>query len=329
VHLLLLGGTNFVGRHLVDRALADGHEVTLFNRGRTNPGLFKDVEELHGDRDGDIDALSDRTFDRVVDLSGYVPRVVKQSVELLKESTEHYTFISSVSVYADFSKTGIDEDAPLGTMPDEGVEEVTRGTYGPLKALCEELVRSTYGHRCTIIRPGVVAGPHDDTDRFTYWCLRASRGDDMVAPDDPARPVQFVDARDLAAFVLRLTRERSHGVFNVVGPAKERLSWERFLDTCLEVGGGGAKLHWVPERVLRDSDTKLGKELPLYVSRSSPGGATVDSDRAIAAGLQFSPLERSIRDTLRWAEEEKLQPSVGLTPEREAELLEALRRSRL
>jgi 2'-hydroxyisoflavone reductase len=329
VNLLLLGGTQFVGRHLVEGALAEGHDVTLFNRGRTNPGLFDGVEELHGDRDGGLDSLRDRVFDRVIDVSGYVPRVVRQSAELLRDTTEHYTFISTVSVYADFTRTGIDEDAPLATTPDESVEEVTRDTYGPLKALCEEVVRATYGHRCTIIRPGIVAGPFDDTDRFTYWCLRGARDGDMVAPDEPARPVQYIDARDLAVFVLSLTEERSHGVFNVVGPGREPVGWERFLAACLEVGKGGAELHWVPEQVLSDSDTKLGKELPLYAPRALPGFATVDTDRAIAAGLDFSPLERSIEDTLRWANEEKLEATVGLTAEREAEILEALRRSRL
>jgi 2'-hydroxyisoflavone reductase len=329
VNLLLLGGTNFVGRHLVEHALAEGHDVTLFNRGRTNPGLFPQVEEVHGDRDGGLDSLRDRTFDRVIDLSGYVPRVVGQSAELLESATEHYTFISTVSVYADFTKTGIDEDAPLATTPDESVEEDTRDTYGPLKALCEDVVRATYGHRCTIVRPGIVVGPFDDTDRFTYWCLRAARDGDMVAPDEPGRPVQFIDAGDLARFVLRQTAERSHGVFNVVGPDREPVDWARFLAACLEVGEGGAELRWVPERVLSDAGTKLGKELPLYAPRTMPGYATVDTDRAIAAGLEFSALERTIEATLGWATEEKLEPSVGLTAAREAEILEALRRSRL
>ncbi|MGH2697792.1 MAG: NAD-dependent epimerase/dehydratase family protein [Actinomycetota bacterium] len=329
MRLLFLGGTKFVGRHFVTRALADGHDVTIFNRGRTNPGLFDDVEELHGDRDGGLEPLDGRSFDRVVDVSGHVPRVVKQSAEMLKDATEHYTFISSVSVYADFTTTDIDEDAPLATTPDQGVEEITRDTYGPLKALCEEVVRSTYGHRCTIVRPGIVAGPFDDTDRFTYWCVRGSRDGHMVAPDDPGRPVQFIDARDLSAFTLQLTEETAHGVFNAVGPGVEPLSWERFLEACVAVGRGRAELQWVPEQVLHDAGVKLGRELPLYAPRDLPGFATVDHERAIAAGLEFSPLEHSIQETLKWATEEGREPSVGLTPEREAEILEALRRSRL
>ena len=329
MHLLILGGTNFVGRHLVERAIADGHEVTLFNRGRTNPGIFEGVEEIHGDRDGGLDALSRRTFDRVVDLSGYVPRIVRESAELLQEATDHYTFISSVSVYADFTTTGIDEDSPIATTPDAAVEDITSDTYGPLKALCEDVVQSVYKERCTIVRPGIVAGPFDDTDRFTYWCVRASKGGEFVAPDDAARPVQFIDARDLAAFTLKASEDSLHGVFNATGPLKEALGWGDLLALCVEAGGGDARAVWVPERVLREAGVELGRELPLYAPMDKPGFATVDCERAIAAGLAFSPLERSIEDTLRWALEDDHELTAGMTKGREKEILEALRRSRL
>jgi len=329
MHLLILGGTNFVGRHLVERAIADGHEVTLFNRGRTNPGIFEGVEEIHGNRDGGLDPLSGRTFDRVVDLSGYVPRIVRESAELLQEATDHYTFISSVSVYADFTRTGIDENSPVATTPDESVEDITRETYGPLKALCEDVVRSVYKERCTIVRPGIVAGPFDDTDRFTYWCVRASEGGEFVAPDDAARPIQFIDARDLAAFTLRSSEDLLHGVFNATGPHKEALGWGDFLARCVEVGGGDARAVWVPERVLREAGADLGLELPLYAPLGKPGFATVDCERAVAAGLEFSPLERSIEDTLRWARRDDHELTAGMTKGRDQEILGALRRSRL
>jgi len=329
MHLLILGGTNFVGRHLVERAIADGHGVTLFNRGRTNPGIFKGIEEVHGDRDGGLDGLNGRTFDRVVDVSGYVPRIVRQSAELLQEATDHYTFISSVSVYADFTTTGIDEASPVATTPDVAVEDITRDTYGPLKALCEDVVRSVYSERCTIVRPGIVAGPFDDTDRFTYWCMRASRSGEFVAPDDAARPVQFIDARDLAAFTLMTSEDSLHGVFNATGPLKEALGWGDFLARCADVGGSDALAVWVPERVLGEAGVDLGRELPLYAPLDKPGFATVDCERAIAAGLEFSPLERSIEDTLTWAREDDHELTAGMTKAREEEILEALRRSRL
>jgi 2'-hydroxyisoflavone reductase len=192
MQFLILGGTNFVGRHLAERAKADGHGVTLFNRGRTNPGIFEDVEEVHGDRDGGLNLL-------------------------------------------------IDEDSPVATMPDVAVEDVTRDTYGPLKALCEDVVQSVYKERCTIVRPGIVAGPFDDTDRFTYWCVRASKGGEFVAPDDAARPVQFIDARDLAAFTLKASEASLHGVFNATGPQEEAVEWGDLVARCVEAGGSDAR----------------------------------------------------------------------------------------
>ncbi|MGH2776400.1 MAG: NAD-dependent epimerase/dehydratase family protein [Actinomycetota bacterium] len=329
MRFLVLGGTNFVGRHLVERALAEGHEVVLFNRGRTNPGIFDGAEEVLGDRDGGLDGLKGRTFDRVVDVSGYVPRIVRQSAELLKDATEHYTFVSTVSVYADFTKTYLDEDSPVATMADESVEGITDETYGPLKALCEDVVSSVYDERYAIVRPGIVAGPFDHTDRFTYWCVRASKGGELVAPGDPGRPVQFIDARDLAAFILHLSKESLRGVFNANGPWTEAIDWDGFLETCIAVGRSRAEPVWVPERVLRDAGVQIGQEVPLYAPMDMPGFATVDSERAISAGLRFSALERSVEDTLRWARAERLDLAAGMTPEREAEILETLRRSRI
>ncbi len=329
MHFLILGGTQFVGRHLVECALSKGHRVTLFNRGHTNPGLFDDVEEVHGDRDGELELLKGRSFDRVLDVSGYLPRVVRQSAELLRGQRTTTPSSRPFPSTPTSRPRGSTRTHPLRPIPDVGTEDITRDTYGPLKALCEEVVRSVYQQRCTIVRPGIVAGPFDDTDRFTYWCVRVSKGGDFVAPDGAGRPVQFIDARDLAGFTLKASEDSLHGVFNATGPLKDALSWGDFLESCVEVAASDSRPVWVPERVLREADVNLGRELPLYAPLDHPGFATVDSERAIAAGLEFSPLDRTVEDTLRWAQEEDQELSAGMTKGREEEILEALRRSRL
>ena len=189
MNLLILGGTVFLGRHLVEAALARGHAVTLFNRGQHNPDLFPEVERLRGDRDGDLQALEGRRWDAVVDTCGYVPRVVRASAEMLAPNVDHYTFISSISVYADTSKPGIDEQAPVGTLDDPTTEEVTGESYGPLKALCEQAAEAAMPGRVLNIRPGLIVGPHDPTDRFTYWVRRVAEGGEVLAPGNPHAPV--------------------------------------------------------------------------------------------------------------------------------------------
>lgn len=311
---------------MVDAAIERGHEVTLFNRGKTGPGTVADAEEVHGDRDGGLDALDGRGFDRVIDVSGYAPRIVRESARLLADSTDHYTFISTISVYGDFSKPDVNEDAPLATTPDESDEEIADDTYGPLKALCENAVHEIYGDRATVIRPGFVVGPFDYTDRFPYWCLRPARGGEMVAPDDPHRPIQFVDGRDLANFTVGVSESSTHGYFNVTGPA-DPLTWGRFIDECLAADDGDTKPEWLPEAFLRDQGVDLGSELPLYAPEDIPGAATVDCGRAIAAGLQFRTLGSTIEDTLAWVRPGKRELTVGMTAEREAEILGAWWRS--
>lgn len=328
MRILFFGGTQFVGRHMAERAVERGHEVTLFTRGKTNPGVVAGADEFHGDRraNGGLDALAGLGFDRVIDVSGYLPRVVRQSAELLRGVTDHYMFVSTVSVYGDFVSPGITEDSPLATMPDETVEEITGETYGPLKVLCENVVHEVYGDDCTIVRPGFVVGPFDYTDRFPYWCERAQRGGDMLAPDHPHRPIQFVDARDLARFTVELTERPTHGYFNATGPA-DPLTWGRFLDTCVGVADEDTALEWVPEAFLHDREVDFGSELPLYTPEDSPGSATVDCGRAIAAGLEFRALRFTIEDTLAWMRSDQRRPSVGMAPQREAEILDAWRRS--
>src|SRR5436190_21489808 len=216
--LLVLGGTVFLGRHVVAEALAAGHDVTMFTRGRTNPELFPDAEHLHGDRDGNLWALEGREWDGVIDTSGFVPRVVRQSGELLRDAVRRYVFVSSISVYADFGSPP-DERAPTGELDDPDSENVEEH-YGPLKAACERVLDELYGDRATHIRAGLIAGPHDPTDRFTYWPVRIAEGGDVLVPDTPERLVQFVDARDLARWMLDLAASGAGGAMNATGPAQ-------------------------------------------------------------------------------------------------------------
>ena len=196
--LLVLGGTRFLGRHLVEEALGRGHRVTLFNRGESNPGLFPDVEELRGERLGDLSPLRGRTWDDAVDTSGYLPREVRHSAGLLADSVGHYTFVSSISVYEDFARTGIDENAPVLEPPDPEPVELDWELYGGLKVGCERAVEAAMPRRTLVVRPGMIVGPHDYTDRFPYWRRRVAEGGEVLASGDPERQVQLIDARDLA-----------------------------------------------------------------------------------------------------------------------------------
>src|SRR6266487_2610867 len=215
MRILVLGGTQFLGRHFVEAALRGGHEVTLFNRGRTRPQLFPGAEHRRGDRDGDLRSLAGGKWDAVVDTSGFVPRVVQQSAQLLRSRVGRYLFVSSVSVYADFSRPGVDEDAPVARLEEETEDHRSRA-YGALKALCEETVRETYGAHTTIVRPGLIVGPWDPTGRFTYWPVRIADGGRVLAPEPRDAPVQVIDARDLAEWCLHLLERDVEGTFNAV-----------------------------------------------------------------------------------------------------------------
>jgi nucleoside-diphosphate-sugar epimerase len=329
MHLLIIGGTVFLGRHLVEAARERGHAVTLFNRGQHNPDLFPDVEKLHGDRTGDLSALRGRRWDAAIDTCGYVPRVVRASVELLADAVEYYTFISSISVYADFSKVGVDERDPVGTLADESVEVVDGETYGPLKALCERAAEQALPGRVLNVRPGLIVGPHDPTDRFTYWPRRIARGGAVLAPDRPEHGIQIVDARDLASWIVRMVEARQAGVYNATGP-EYRLTLGRLFDECRAVSRADAHLVWVSERFLLDAGVQPWTEIPLWVPEEDPANAgfdAVDCTKAIAAGLRFRPLAETIRDTLAWdaLRPADLEPRAGLKHEREAELLDAWR----
>jgi 2'-hydroxyisoflavone reductase len=327
MHLLVLGGTVFLGKHVVSEALARGHDVTLFNRGRHNPELFPQAEKLRGDRDGDLAALHDRSWDAVVDTCGYVPRIVRASAEMLEDATEHYTFVSSVSVYADLSQRGLDESAPVGRLGDPSIEEITGETYGPLKALCEEAAEGAMPGRVFNVRPGLIVGPDDPTDRFTYWPRRVQRGGRVLAPGNPDQPVQVIDVRDLASWIVRAAEQRIVGVYNATGPDGV-LGMRAFLDACVHEAGERAKtaeIVWVDETYLIEQGVTPFSDLPVWVPADSPGVFTVDVRRALANGLALRPIRDTIADTLAWdatlPEDRELR--AGLTAERERELLEA------
>ena len=326
--LLILGGTVFVGRHLVEAALAHNHEVTLFNRGQHNADLFPDVETLHGDRDGGLDPLKGRRWDAVVDTCGYVPRVVRASADLLSRAVDHYTFISSISVYRDVSRPAVDESGAVGTLEDTATEEVTGDTYGPLKALCEQAVEESVPGRTLVVRPGLIVGPHDPTDRFTYWPRRVARGGDVLAPGRPDEAVQFIDVRDLAAWTLRMVEARHTGTYNATGPA-DPLTMGGLLDVCNRELGGAAHFVWVDEPFLLREGVGPWIELPLWISDEMDmrGLSATDCGKAITAGLTFRPLAETVRDTQAWDATRPADTAhaAGLRPEREAELLDKWR----
>jgi 2'-hydroxyisoflavone reductase len=326
--ILIIGGTRFVGRHLVNSARSRGHSVTLFNRGQSNPNLFLQVDKIVGDREKDLDQLKDGHWDVVIDTCGYFPRTVRMAAETLKDIAEHYVFISSISVYADFSKIGINESDPVGRIEDETIEEITAESYGPLKALCEKAVQDVFGIRSLIIRPGLIVGPHDPTDRFTYWPVRVARGGDVLAPDRPEVPTQVIDVRDLARFIIDLIEQNVSGVFNATGPDHE-LSFGRFLDTCKLIGNSDAKFKWAPVEFLNQNNVAAWSDLPAWLpdSGEDAGFARVDISKALNAGLKFMSLEETIHDTLEWANSRPADHvwKAGLKAEREKELLEILK----
>ncbi|MCI0555046.1 MAG: NAD-dependent epimerase/dehydratase family protein [Anaerolineae bacterium] len=325
--LLILGGTRFLGRHLVDSALARGHEVTLFNRGKSNPDLFLNNDTILGGREHDLNKLAGREWDAVIDTSGYVPRIVRLSAQGLERRVKRYVFISSISVYAGFSKIGIDENDPVGVIEDESFEEITGESYGPLKALCEKAVQEVYKERALIIRPGLIVGPHDPTDRFTYWPVRTARGGDVLAPEKPDVSVQIIDVRDLSDFVIKLIEENASGIYNATGPDYE-LTLGAMLDASKQVSNSDAKFHWASVEFLAENKVEAWSDMPVWLpdTEEDAGFSRVDISKAINAGLRFRPLQDTVRDTLEWA---NTRPSdhnwrAGLKAEREEELLRLL-----
>jgi 2'-hydroxyisoflavone reductase len=315
--LLILGGTRFLGRHIVEAALLRGHTLTIFHRGRTNPDLFPDVEHILGDRTQDLAVLQGKRWDAVIDTYGYVPRVVRKSAEFLAPVANHYTFISSVSVLRTDQHAGtLDEDAPVGMLDDPTIEEITGETYGPLKALCEQVVQEVFPERALIVRPGLIVGPADHTDRFSYWPRRVALGGEVLAPDYD-RPIQIVDVRDLAGWIVQKVEQSQTGLYNAVGP-DYALTFSHLLEVCREVCSVDARFTWVSEKFLEEQKVEPWSELPLWLP--PPDWVEFVARKAWLAGLTFRPLSETVRDTLAW---EQAHPSQGasLKPEREKALL--------
>ena len=325
MNILIIGGTKFVGRALVDAALARGHQLTLFNRGRTNPDLYPNVEIIQGDRDGQLNLLGDRSWDAVIDTCGYVPRVVGASAAALREKLGLYVFISTISVYAPSDEANRDEDAPLADqLEDPSAEEITGPTYGPLKVLSERAVMVAYPDSHLIIRPGLIVGPHDPTNRFTYWVTRMARGGRVLLPDALDTPVQFIDVRDLADWTLHLMEAGQRGIYNATGPA-QRLHFGTVIDTAEAASGHAAERALLSEAFLLEQGLRPFTDLPLWLpAADAEAFNTISIARGLAAGLKFRPLAETVADTLAWARSLDEMPGVaGLSPEREAEVLSA------
>lgn len=326
--VLILGGTVFLGRHLLTAALARGHEVTIFHRGDHEPEDMHAVEHLHGDRTESLAALGNRRWDAVIDTSGMIPRIVKLSAEALADHVDHYTFISSISTYAESSLhiIGLDEQAPLGALEDEAVEEITGDTYGPLKALSERAVEEALPGRTLIVRPGLIVGPYDPTDRFTYWPHRVAQGGEVLAPGRPERQIQFIDVRDLAEWIVRMVEARATGVYNATGPDNV-LTMGRLLDECKAVSGSNARFTWVSEAFLAQEQVGEWMELPLWLAETPEmaGFMAVSCAKAQAAGLTYRPLAETVGATLDWdaTRPTDTERSAGLRADRERDLLMA------
>src|SRR5438067_5768453 len=331
--ILILGGTGFTGPYQVQYALSRGHKLTTFNRGKTHPGeLPKEVEQLTGDRNGQLDALKNRQWDVVIDNPTTLPVWVRDAAQILKGNVERYVFISTISVYGEI-KTGVDENAPTdkyqGADPYKETIEAMKAsgfkTYGPLKALSEKEAEKWFPGKTLIIRPGLIVGPRDESDRFTYWPVRIDRGGEVLAPGDPKDPVQFIDARDLAEWTIRMVEDRETGTYNATGPAK-RLGVGGMLGGIKEAEKSNATFTWVNEEFLTQQKVEPWSDMPVWTGKES-GLARASISRALAKGLTFRPLADAARDTLSWfkslPKDRQSKLRVGLTAERGAEVLAA------
>lgn len=330
--ILILGGTGFLGPAIVEVATARGHTLTLFNRGKTRPQLFPDILKLQGDRDPKkepgLKALEGGQWDAVFDDCGYYPRMVKASADLLAPNVKQYVYISSISCYAKNDVEGADETAELATMSDPTVETMGKdfGNYGPLKTLCEQAAEKAMPGRVTVVRPGYIVGPGDPTDRFTYWPVRFARGGEVLVPGAPTDPIQIIDVRDLAQWLVKLVEEKTIGTFNACGP-EGRMPWGQVIEACQAVGAKDAHAHWVKLEELE----KLGPlEFPIWspYAGEAKGFHTWSNARAVKAGLKFRSVKDTVKDTLDWfrtlpaERQEKLK--AGLSAAAEAEALAKL-----
>jgi 2'-hydroxyisoflavone reductase len=327
MNVLIIGGTRFVGRHIAQTFTERGHRVTLFNRG-SNAGVHADLEQVHGDRASDLPRLDGRSWDAVIDTSCYTPNLADISARYFSGRAKRYVFISTISVYDHAGTHGPDENAPVLELPeDANPEEFSEERYGALKVLCEQTVRRHFGERVTVLRPGLVAGPFDPTDRFTYWPVRFDAGGYVVTPLPQSR-LQYIDARDLAQFAVNAAENGVDGTFNVVTSAGS-VTFGDLCEACMSAAAPeDALAAALSDEFLGKHDVRPWSELPLWIPAASEYGsiASADSSRAAAAGLQVRPIADTVRDTLAWARSAEKRPGAlkaGMAPEREAALLAA------
>jgi 2'-hydroxyisoflavone reductase len=339
--ILIIGGTKFLGRHLIDAALQNNHEVTLFNRGtKYSEDAIETVEQIHGDRNSELEKLAGRNWDVCIDTCGYLPQSVAASAGFLRDAVGQYIFISSISAYADFREQNADETAPLAELSAEQRERfekidprgeltgpVLGDMYGALKVLCEREAETAMPERVLVVRPGLIVGEYDWTDRFSYWVLRAAKGGTILAPGDPNRFVQFIDARDLAGWIVKMAEENQNGIFNATG-RPFAVTFRKFLEEIESVTQSDAGFVWVTEDFLTAENVAPWSEMPLYLNESDAdwqGFLSANIDKALAKGLELRPLRETIRATLNWRKSIDDELKAGISAEREAELLEKWR----
>ena len=340
LRILILGGTGFTGPFQVRYALSRGHQVTVFNRGRTHPGeLPKEAEQLVGDRNGKLDALKGRTWDVVIDNPTTLPVWVRDAAAILKGNVDRYVFISTISVYADTSKVGMDETAPLAPYTGADAMKETNATmrannlalYGPLKAQSEAEAEKWFPEKTLVIRPGYIVGPGDESDRFTHWPVRVERGGEVLAPGTTADPIQIIDARDLAEWTIRMVEQGTVGSFNAAGP-KSKLGMGRMLDDIKKTTKSNARFTWVDDKFL--TSEKIIDDIPIWTSPHGAeiGYSTMNINKAVRHGLTFRSLSDTTRATLDWFRKQpadrQAKMRAGIKPEREAEVLAAWHASR-
>ncbi len=335
LRILILGGTRFIGLHMTALALESGHKLTFYKRGKTKTDRSPEGERITGDRTGQIDGLTGREWDVVSDNSGYVPRHVKLSGELLAPSVKQYVFVSSISVYPDFSVPR-DESSPVGKLADETIEKVDGETYGPLKALCEQAAERARPGRTCIIRPGLIVGPVDNTDRFTYWPARAARGGEFIAPGSPQVPFQVIDARDLAAFTLNAVENNVTGTYNLVSNVNE-FKFGELTEACIAAANQQAKpadkprATFLPTEFLEEQKVEPWSEMPVWLPAKGEEAAFAGTSNkaALAKGLKITPLKKTVSDTLAWhltrPAEEREKLKAGIAADKEAAVLAAWR----
>ncbi len=342
--ILIIGGTKFLGHHLTKESLSKGHQVTLFNRGVSNPELFPEAVKLRGDREKDLKILENRQWDAVIDTCGYLPNVVKKSAELLTNNVSHYTFISSISVYTQFYSSKTSENSPVCKITEDELFQAAKiptdgglnptmydSFYPGLKASCEKTVEELFPGKTFIPRPGLIVGPYDYEGRFEYWCKRISEGGDVLCPDQlDRRKIKFIDCRDLTKWIVSMIESKETGIYNTTGP-EENLTLKMFFDECKRVSGGDAKFIEASDEFLIKSRINSWRDFPYWIPMNDEnfkGVFDVKNDKAILKGLTFRPISETIKDTISWLASKKYssETKVGLARTQELKLIKRIKK---